>query len=80
VNVIAACEEACVASLIYCSTISTVQGYFSCLGGTEAELSDVSPLMFRDYGGTKKEAERMVLNANGTTLSNGKPFKSTDKF
>lgn len=71
VNVITACEEACVASLVYCSSISTVQGYFSCLGGTETELYDVSPLMFRDYGGTKKEAEQLVLKANGTSLSNG---------
>ncbi|XP_061189664.1 3 beta-hydroxysteroid dehydrogenase/Delta 5--_4-isomerase type 2-like [Saccostrea echinata] len=75
-NVISACLEECVTSLIYCSSISTVQGYSHCLGGTEAELKDVSPLLFRDYGGTKKEAEKLVLNADRTLLSNGKKLRT----
>nr|XP_022344195.1 3 beta-hydroxysteroid dehydrogenase/Delta 5-->4-isomerase type 3-like isoform X1 [Crassostrea virginica] len=70
-NVIAACQTEDVPILIYCSTISAVQGYFNCLGGSETDVEDTWPLLFRDYGGTKKEAEWMVLRADKTPLTNG---------
>lgn len=75
-NVIAACVEEGVPSLIYCSSISTMQGYFSCLGGSETDLQDVCPLLFRDYGGTKREAEQQVLRADQTQLANGKRLRT----
>lgn len=70
-NVIAACVEEGVPSLIYCSSIGTVQGYFNCQGGSETDLKDVRPLLFRDYGGTKRVAEQQVLKADQTPLANG---------
>lgn len=36
------------------------------------DVEDTWPLLFRDYGGTKKEAEWMVLRADKTPLTNGK--------
>lgn len=70
-NVIAACVEESVSSLIYCSSIGTVQGYFNCQGGSETDLKDVRPLLFRDYGGTKRVAEQQVLKADQTPLADG---------
>lgn len=70
-NVIAACVGESVSSLIYCSSIGTVQGYFNCQGGSETELKDVRPLLFRDYGGTKRVAEQQVLKADQTPLADG---------
>lgn len=70
-NVIAACVEEGVSSLIYCSSIGTVQGYFNCQGGSETDLKDVRPLLFRNYGGTKRVAEQQVLKADQTPLADG---------
>lgn len=70
-NVIAACVGESVSSLIYCSSIGTVQGYFNCQGGSETDLKDVRPLLFRDYGGTKRVAEQQVLKADQTPLADG---------
>lgn len=70
-NVIAACVEESVSSLIYCSSIGTVQGYFNCQGGSETDLKDVRPLLFRNYGGTKRVAEQQVLKADQTPLADG---------
>lgn len=75
-NVIAACVEEGVPILIYCSSIGTVQGYFNCQGGSETELKDVRPLLFRDYGGTKRVAEQQVLKADQTPLANGKKLRT----
>lgn len=70
-NVIVACVEEGVPSLINCSSISTVQGYFNCQGGSETDLKNVRPLLFRDYGGTKRVAEQQVLKADQTPLADG---------
>jgi len=60
-----------VSTLIYCSSITTVQGFDEVHAGTETSVPIPDKLMFPGYGSTKYTAQTMVLNANGQELSNG---------
>ena len=66
--------DACVANnvprLVLTSTVDVVVGYDDIIDGDET-LPEPRHFLFPGYPDTKNRAEKMVLSANGTQLSNG---------
>lgn len=67
-NVIEACQKNGVRRLLYCSTVEVVTGTKNIYNGTENNTSYVTNHLFKPYGPTKAEAERLVLAANSDSL------------
>ncbi|XP_045173780.2 3 beta-hydroxysteroid dehydrogenase/Delta 5--_4-isomerase type 1-like [Mercenaria mercenaria] len=67
-NVIVACRKNGVKRLLYCSTVEVVTGANNIYDGTEDNTEYVTNHLFKAYGPTKLEAERLVLEANCHTL------------
>ena len=70
-NVIDACIANSVPRLVLTSTESVVIGYDDIIDGDET-LPEPRDFLFPGYSDTKIRAEKMVLSANGTQLSNGR--------
>ncbi|XP_060607164.1 3 beta-hydroxysteroid dehydrogenase/Delta 5--_4-isomerase type 1-like isoform X1 [Ruditapes philippinarum] len=67
-NVIAACLKNGVKRLIYCSSAEVVTGSRNIYDGTEENTDIETDQLFKPYGPTKIEAERLVLEANSSRL------------
>lgn len=64
-TIISACKKQGVERLIYCSSVSVVIGNENIYNGTEDNTHYSSDsFLFEEYGQTKMQAERMVLQAN----------------
>ena len=63
-NVIAACQKNGVKRLIYCSSAEVATGIRNIYDGTEENTEIETDQLFKPYGPTKIEAERLVLEAN----------------
>ncbi|KAJ8312445.1 hypothetical protein KUTeg_002917, partial [Tegillarca granosa] len=71
-TVIKACLQENVKYLLYCGSISAVQGYEEVENGNESTLPIPSRrLMIRDYGETKYYAQTLVKNADGKATKDG---------
>ncbi|XP_045173791.2 3 beta-hydroxysteroid dehydrogenase/Delta 5--_4-isomerase type 4-like isoform X2 [Mercenaria mercenaria] len=67
-NVIAGCRKNGVKRLLYCSTVEVVTGTGNIYDGTEDNTEYATSHLFKAYGSTKVEAERLVLEANCSEL------------
>ncbi|KAK3084989.1 hypothetical protein FSP39_022470 [Pinctada imbricata] len=70
--IIQACIEENIQRLVYCGSITPYQGWEDVKDGNENTLKHNENCIIRDYGNSKAAAEKMVLEANGRVLQNGK--------
>ncbi|XP_013421694.1 3 beta-hydroxysteroid dehydrogenase type 7-like, partial [Lingula anatina] len=68
-NVIEACVKQSVPHLVYTSTVDVVIGFEEIINGDEDNTTKPRKFLFPGYPQTKSEAEKCVLQANGTPLS-----------
>ena len=66
--VIKACKEAGVARLMFCSSVSVIFDGRDLLNITEDDVTAPPYTSGFHYAMTKRKAERLVLNANGTYI------------
>ena len=71
-TILKACKEQNVPHLIYCSSLSIFYGPQAMVGGTETTVIKQRKLYFGAYASTKAQAQKMVLDANESRLTNGK--------
>ena len=73
-NLISACIEYSVSKFVFTSTADVMLGWSDNYNLNESSLpgNDVSDFLFGQYAFTKMQAEKKVLEANGSALADGK--------
>ena len=69
-NVVQACVQCGVGVLVFTSTVDVAIGYREIVNGDES-LPLPDQCLVPDYGHCKREAEKMVENADGRPLADG---------
>ncbi|CAC5379155.1 unnamed protein product [Mytilus coruscus] len=75
-NVIKACTEQSVQSLIYCGTLGSFYGYDAVRNGAETSVTFPKKCSHGQYGETKRKALEIVINENGSLLKNGNVLRT----